>query len=128
MSLGRALLGFVAVAAVFVGGVVAIEAGNAQAREARNAGSRALELAPERAGGLRVVATPWAHVRVDGQLVETTPFARPIPLAVGKHFVTLTHPDAPSAIEREIDIVAGETVTLDVSMNLSADDAGKDAR
>ena len=87
-----------------------------------------LELVPEHAGGLRVVATPWAHVRVDGQLVETTPFARAIPLAAGKHFVTLTHPDAPSAVEREIEIVAGETVTLDVVMNLAADDAGKDAQ
>ena len=128
MSVGRAVLGFAVVAAVFVGGVIAIEAGNAQARDARNAGARPLELAPERAGGLRVVATPWAHVRVDGQLVETTPFARAIPLTAGKHFVTLTHPDAPSAVEREVDIVAGETVTLDVIMNLSAEDAGKDAR
>ncbi len=128
MSLGRAVVGFVAIAMLFSAGAIAIESGNAQAREARNAGSRSLELAPERAGGLRVVATPWAHVRVDGQLVETTPFARAIPLAAGKHFVTLTHPDAPSAVEREVDIVAGETVMLDVVMNLSADDAGKDAR
>jgi|GEM_PF-782083 len=128
MSLGRAVLGFVVVAMVFVGGVIAIESGNAQARDARSAGSRALELAPDHAGGLRVVATPWAHVRVDGQLVETTPFARAIPLAAGKHFVTLTHPDAPSAVEREIEIVAGETVSLDVVMNLAADDAGKDAQ
>lgn len=90
--------------------------------------AHALELAPERAGGLRVVATPWAHVRVDGQLVETTPFARALPLAAGKHFVTLTHPDAPSAVEREIDVVAGEIVTLDVTMPLSSEDAGKDAR
>ncbi len=128
VSLARAVAGFGVVAALFVGGVVAIEAGNAQARDARNAGTRALELAPEGAGGLRVVATPWAHVRVDGQLVETTPFARAIPLPAGKHFVTLTHPDATSAVEREVDIVVGETVTLDVTMDLSADDAGKDAR
>src|SRR3712207_7983834 len=53
---------------------LAIEASNAQARESRNVGSHPLELAPDHAGGLRVVATPWAYVRVDGQLVETTPF------------------------------------------------------
>lgn len=127
MSLRRAALGFFAVALAFSAGAFAIESGNAQGRDTRNAGSRPLELAPERAGSLRVVATPWAHVRVDGQLVETTPFARAIPLRAGKHFVTLGHPDAPSEVEREVDIVAGETVTLDVTMNLSAD-AGKDAR
>jgi serine/threonine-protein kinase len=127
IGLTRALFGFVAVTAAFGIGVVAIEGTNAQAREARNTGSQVLELAPDRAGGLRVVATPWAYVRVDGQLVETTPFARPIPLRAGKHFVTLTHPEA-TAVEREVTIVAGETMTLDVTMNVSADDAGKDAR
>lgn len=128
IGVGRALLGFAIIASVFAIGVVANESGSATAREARSAGAHALELAPERAGGLRVVATPWAHVRVDGQLVETTPFARALPLAAGKHFVTLTHPDAPSAVEREIDVVAGEIVTLDVTMPLSSEDAGKDAR
>ncbi|OJY18531.1 MAG: hypothetical protein BGO98_32885 [Myxococcales bacterium 68-20] len=131
IGLGRALFGFALVTSVFAIGVVANEGGSAkarEAREARSAGSRTLELAPERAGGLRVVATPWAYVRVDGQLVETTPFARAIPLVPGKHFVTLTHPDAPSAVEREVDIVTGEIVTLDVIMSLSSEDAGKDAR
>jgi serine/threonine protein kinase len=126
MRLRRTLLGFVAIAFGFALGIVAIEGTGAQAREARGGGSQ-LELAPDRAGGLRVVATPWAHVRVDGQLVETTPFARSIPLGAGKHFVTLIHPDAPP-VEREVVIVAGETVALDVTMNLTAEDAGKDAR
>jgi serine/threonine-protein kinase len=128
IGIGRALLGLSAVTAVFAGGVVAIEGTNAQAREARNAGSQPLELVPEHAGGLRVVATPWAHVRVDGQLVETTPFARAIPLAAGRHFVTLTHPEAVASIEREVVIVAGETVTLDVTMNLTSADATKEGR
>ncbi|HVJ92283.1 MAG TPA: serine/threonine-protein kinase [Labilithrix sp.] len=127
IGLGRALLGFAGVTTVFVIGAVANEATNAQAREARGAGSQSLALVPERAGSLRVIATPWAYVRVDGQLVETTPFARPIPLSAGTHFVTLSHPDAPSPIERTIAIVDGETVTLDVTMNLSSEDAGKDA-
>ncbi|HVH42630.1 MAG TPA: serine/threonine-protein kinase [Labilithrix sp.] len=128
IGVSKALLGFALVTATFAAGVVANEGTNVQAREARAAGAHTLELAPDRAGGLRVVATPWAFVRVDGQLVETTPFARPIPLAAGKHFVTLTHPDAPSAHEREITIVTGETVTLDVTMNVASEDAGKGAR
>ena len=47
---------------------------------------------PREAGGLRVLATPWAYVRVDGQQVETTPFARAIPLSAGQ---ALDHADAP---------------------------------
>jgi serine/threonine-protein kinase len=127
ISVLRALLGFGAVAGVFVLGIAVIESGGA-AREARSAGARPLELAPERAGGLGVVATPWAHVRVDGQLLETTPFARPIPLAAGKHWVTLSHPDAVAPIERPIEVTAGETMTLEVTLDVSGSDAGKDAR
>jgi hypothetical protein len=78
-------------------------------------------------GGLRVVATPWAHVKVDGQEVETTPFARAIPLSPGSHWVTLTHPDA-VPIEREVIVTAGEIVSLDVTMGIEGLDGGKDAR
>jgi len=131
-----AVLGYAAVLVAFLLGVLAVESG-AGAREGRSAGEHALDLVPDHAGGLRVLATPWAHVRVDGQQIETTPFARAIPLAAGKHWVTLTHPDAP-AVDREITVAAGETVTLDVTMMLGApgaggsaavpEDAGKDAR
>jgi hypothetical protein len=65
-------------------------------------------------------------VKVDGQQVETTPFARPIPLPPGKHFVTLSHPDAP-AIEREVVIAPGEISSLDVTLDVNLD-AGADAR
>jgi serine/threonine-protein kinase len=123
----RALAGHALVLVAFVVGVLAIEGGSA-ARAGHEPGNRALELMPAEGGGLRVLATPWANVRVDGQQVETTPFARPIPLPAGKHWITLTHPDAPS-VEREITVATNETVTLDVTMAVgSAEDAGKDAR
>ncbi len=80
-------------------------------------GAGPLPLAPERAGALRVVASPWAEVRVDGQSVDTTPFARAIPLAAGRHWVTLVHPSAPEE-RREIAVAAGETVLIDVAMRL----------
>lgn len=127
-SISRTLAGFVAVAIVFLVLAGVNESASVQARESRTAGTQVLELAPEHAGGLRVVATPWAFVRVDGQLVETTPFAKPIPLGPGAHFVTLTHPDAVGSIERSVAIVAGETTTLDVTLDLGSEDAGKDAR
>jgi serine/threonine-protein kinase len=81
-------------------------------------GARALPLAPPESGGLRVLAMPWAEVWVDGQRVEVTPFARSVPLASGTHFVTLKHPDAPEE-KRTVEITAGETVQLDVTMHLS---------
>jgi serine/threonine-protein kinase len=119
----RALLGQALVLLAFVIGVLAIEGGSL-ARGSHEAAERPLELLPDQAGGLRVLATPWATVRVDGQMVETTPFARPIPLSPGKHWVTLEHPDAPR-VEREVTAAVGETTTLDVTMAVgSLDDAG----
>jgi eukaryotic-like serine/threonine-protein kinase len=84
---------------------------------ATKAGQGKLELVPQPAGYLRVVAQPWAHVHVDGELVDTTPFARPIPLAPGLHYVRLSHPQAVDE-RRTISLSSGETVVLDVSMKV----------
>jgi serine/threonine-protein kinase len=127
ISAPRAAIGHLAVLGAFALGVLAIEGGTSAARSGVEAGNRPLELMPHGGGGLRVLASPWAHVRVDGQEVETTPFARPIPLTAGKHWVTLTHPDAP-AVERDIMVSPNETVTLDVTMAVGlVDDAGAGA-
>lgn len=81
-------------------------------------GAGRLELLPDRAGMLRVVADPWATVTIDGQTVGTTPIARPIPLPQGTHYVHLEHPRAP--IERRtIRLSTNETVLLDVKMNVA---------
>jgi hypothetical protein len=51
--------------------------------------------------------------------VETTPFAHPIVLAAGTHYVRFEHPGA--AVERRtIEIVAGERLVLEVDMQLPA--------
>ncbi len=76
-----------------------------------------LELRPQAAGSLRVVADPWAHVVVNGHYVDTTPFARPIPLPAGIHYVTLQHPNAPDE-RRVVRLAPGETVLLDVKMQV----------
>jgi serine/threonine-protein kinase len=76
-----------------------------------------LELVPNEAASLRVVATPWAHVFVDGQKVATTPFATPIPLRPGLHYVRLDHPNAPSE-ERTLRLAPGEAILLDVAMKV----------
>jgi serine/threonine-protein kinase len=85
--------------------------------EASRAGRGKLELVPDSPAYLRVVAEPWADVVIDGQKVETTPFARPIPLRAGIHYVRLEHPHAP-AERRTIDLAPGETVLLDVTMKV----------
>ena len=79
--------------------------------------STQLELTPPRPAFLRVVAEPWAHVVVDGEKVDTTPFARAIPLRPGTHYVRLEHPNAPTE-RRTIRLVPGETVLLDVKMKI----------
>jgi eukaryotic-like serine/threonine-protein kinase len=82
----------------------------------RNTGR--LELLPDRSGTLRIVADPWATVTIDGQPIGMTPMARPIPLPAGIHYIHLEHPRAP--IERRaIRLQAGETVLLDVKMNVA---------
>ncbi len=68
-------------------------------------------------GLVRVVARPWAEVYVDGELADTTPVGRPIPVAPGRHFVTFRHPNAPDE-QRSIKITAGQSVFLDVTMRV----------
>ena len=70
---------------------------------------------PQAPGYLRVLATPWAEVWVDGQRVDVTPFARGIPLPPGRHYVTLVHPSAPVE-KRTVDIVSAESRTIDIVM------------
>jgi len=72
---------------------------------------------PENGAELSVVADPWARVFVDGELLETTPFAIPLRLSPGQHFVRLEHPNAP-AERRTVDLVAGQRVLLEVTMQM----------
>lgn len=78
---------------------------------------------PRDRGHVRVVAHPWAEVFVDGELVDTTPIGRPLPVTPGKHFLTFRHPYAPDE-QRAIKIAAGQTVFIDVSMRVDRGDAG----
>jgi serine/threonine-protein kinase len=77
-----------------------------------------LELAPEHAASLRIVANPWATITIDGQEIGTTPIGRAIALSAGTHYVQLEHPRA-SVERRVIHLSAGETVLLDVKMNVA---------
>jgi serine/threonine-protein kinase len=75
---------------------------------------------------LRAVASPWAHVIVDGVRRETTPFASPLLLTPGKHEVRFEHPAAAPEI-RHIDGAAGESVFLDVVLRVERSPLGPEA-
>jgi serine/threonine-protein kinase len=117
MSVRPTIAGLVALCIVAMGGGAAIQA--SASHDGQLAGDRPLELLPAGPGYLRVLATPWAEVWIDGQRIDVTPFARAIPLTPGTHWVTLVHPNAP-AEKRMVGIVASETRTLDVVMSVKA--------
>jgi eukaryotic-like serine/threonine-protein kinase len=83
-------------------------------------------------GYVKVLARPWAEVLVDGRYVDVTPIGRPIPVVPGRHYVTFKHPNAPDE-KREIRVISGQTVLLDVTMRIerrtapAIPDAGTDA-
>ena len=110
----RAPLGGLALLSAIVFATGAALQGTAH-RSGEVAGSAPLELLPAAPGYLRVLATPWAEVWIDGQRAEVTPFARAVPLAAGTHYVTLIHPRAP-AERRTLTIAPGETRWIDVVM------------
>jgi len=94
-------------------GLIAVRATDSAAEHAAAASEG--PLIPAQPGFLRVLATPWAEVAVDGQRAAITPIARAIPLAPGVHFVRFTHPSAPP-LTRRVTIRPNETETLDVTM------------
>ncbi len=108
------------VAAAFVGGAL-LSGGLIKLRTASPSPSspsqKTRDLPLEQSLLLRAVASPWAHVLVDGLHRETTPFARPIALSPGPHLVRFEHPHAPPE-ERSIDGQAGQALLLNVQMHV----------
>ncbi|HEU4404542.1 MAG TPA: serine/threonine-protein kinase [Polyangiaceae bacterium] len=88
---------------------------NARERPGAEEASSTLELVPDRAAALRVVARPWATVFVDGQLIDVTPFAKAIPLRAGTHHVHFRHPSAPD-VKRLVTLAPGATALVEVEM------------
>ena len=82
-------------------------------------------LDPSQRGFVRVLATPWAEVAIDGVKVDATPIARAIPVAPGLHFVTFTHPSAPTETRRVV-IEPGKTTLLDVTMAVTLPEPTRD--
>jgi len=122
LPVGWALKGFLAcLAAIIVigAGIQWLASRGEGSGPSAGRGASELALAPKRPAYLRVVADPWAHVVVDGQRVDTTPFARAIPLKAGTHYVRLEHPNAPTE-RRTVTLAPGETTLLDVKMRVES--------
>ncbi|MEB2314064.1 MAG: serine/threonine-protein kinase [Sorangiineae bacterium] len=119
-SLAPALRGLVALSALIVAGGAAIQyfAARREGTSPARGAHEHLELTPASAGYLRVVVEPWAVVFVDGEKIDVTPFARAIPLRPGPHHLRFEHPAAP-AERREVELVAGESVLVDVKMRVA---------
>lgn len=113
----RALFVFGACSAALIAGGMLIQYSARIGEKDAAPRSAALELLPANPGQLSCLVRPWAHVFVDGQKAETTPFAHPIVLAAGTHYVRLEHPGAPVE-RRTIEIVSGERLVLEVDMQL----------
>jgi serine/threonine-protein kinase len=100
---------------LFLSGIFSIHRVFARAEQSRVSEATELPLIPGEAATLRVVARPWAHVFVDGQKVETTPFAHPIPLRPGVHYLRFEHPST-APVPRQIELLPGQNLLLEVDM------------
>ena len=76
-----------------------------------------LSVPEDKTAQLLITADPWAHVLVDGQTLETTPFARPLRLRPGRHYLELLNPHH-RPVRQVIEFSAGERQTLHVKMPL----------
>jgi serine/threonine-protein kinase len=117
-SLGRVALGLGLIGACVVASGIGLRHAFGTV-EANRRAAAPLATPGVEAAELRVVAHPWARVFVDGQLRETTPFARPIRLSPGTHYVRLEHPNAVEE-RRTLSLAAGEAVLLEVDMKVVA--------
>jgi serine/threonine-protein kinase len=79
---------------------------------------------PPRAGRLKLVVEPWAHVYIDGQKVATTPLARAIPLSPGKHYLKLKNPYFHD-VDREVRVEPEATQTVRVRLEPLHNPAGE---
>jgi len=118
VPLTRPLLGLLLASALLITGGSAFATLDASAEDHLVGKAQGLlTLSPSNLAHLRVVATPWASVTIDGVKVETTPFAAPIPLSSGVHYVRLEHPNAPPE-HRSVRLAPGENALLDVEMKV----------
>ena len=67
-----------------------------------------------RPGSLRVSASPWAVVFVDGDSIGTTPLREPLTLPPGPHEIAFRNPRFPASLSftRSVEVLPGEAADL----------------
>ncbi|MFT3772199.1 MAG: PEGA domain-containing protein [Minicystis sp.] len=92
--------------------------------QAADGGVVALDISMrEKPGLLTVVARDGTDVSIDGRVAATTPLARPIEVAPGRHFVALTKRGY-KAITEDVDIGRGETKRVDGHLEMTGQRVG----
>jgi eukaryotic-like serine/threonine-protein kinase len=75
----------------------------------------------EQHGFIRVNATPWAEISIDGQPIGSTPLAKPIELTTGPHVVRFTHAWY-EPVEQTVAVpLAGEDKAVRVTVDFERD-------
>ncbi len=90
----------------------------------QSAPSMGVALSPSKVGYLKVAVTPWADVKIDGEIYTTTPHAFPLPLSPGVHYVELIHPSLKSK-KKEIIVEAGKTIEIIEQLTEKSDEDGR---
>jgi serine/threonine-protein kinase len=118
-TLRPTLMGFGALFSVLTIGGLAIQGSSHEGVATSSPNDGRLDLVPAEGASLRVVVAPWAEVSIDGRYVDTTPFAKSIPLSAGTHYVKLVHPDAEPET-RVVVLAPGEAARLEVELRMKA--------
>ncbi|WP_224243072.1 serine/threonine-protein kinase [Hyalangium gracile] len=77
---------------------------------------------PARPATLKVTVRPWAEVFVDGKSRGYTPRVREVSLAPGEHLLRFVNPLC-DTVEEVVQVTAGETVTREVTLQVSKAEA-----
>lgn len=102
---------YAVVLALLVFGGLAVQLKSPNALNPENTPAMGVALSPSKVGYLKVVVTPWAKIKIDGEVFAETPLARPLALSPGLHYVELVHPVFQSK-KREVIIEAGKTLEI----------------
>ncbi len=98
-----------------IAGATAIQLSDATVQDPFTKTSPGVAVDYKALGFVRVAAQPWAHVFVDGMRAATTPFARPLPLSPGTHYVRLENPYS-EPVTQEVHVRPGHTSHIAVTL------------
>ncbi len=57
---------------------------------------------------LDIEVTPWGIIYIDGELVDTTPLKRPIPVTLGEHTIRIEH----SSLDERVEMITTDSIKL----------------